>query len=112
MAVQVYKAATKYETFSYLPVMTADQVRRQIAYCISQGWNPSVEHTEKGTAATSNYWYMWKLPMFGETDVDTILAEADACHKAHPDNHVRLVGYDNYAQSKGAEMVVYRGKPV
>jgi ribulose-bisphosphate carboxylase small chain len=36
MAVQVYKAATKYETFSYLPVMTADQVRRQIAYCHQQ----------------------------------------------------------------------------
>jgi len=55
---------------------------------------------------------MWKLPMFGETDVDRILAEAEACHKAHPNNHVRLVGYDNFAQSKGAEMVVYRGKPV
>ena len=31
-----------------------------------------------------SYWYMWKLPMFGETDVDKILAEAEACHKAHP----------------------------
>ena len=55
---------------------------------------------------------MWKLPMFGETDVDTILKEAEACHAANPKNHVRLVGYDNYAQSKGAEMVVFRGKPV
>jgi ribulose-bisphosphate carboxylase small chain len=25
---------------------------------------------------------------------------------------VRLVGYDNFAQSKGAEMVVFRGKAV
>ena len=49
---------------------------------------------------------------FGETDVDKILAEAAACHRAHPNNHVRLVGFDNYAQSKGAEMVVYRGIPV
>jgi ribulose-bisphosphate carboxylase small chain len=55
---------------------------------------------------------MWKLPMFGETDVDAILAEVEACHKAHPNNHVRLVGFDNYAQSKGAEMVIYRGKAV
>ena len=52
------------------------------------------------------------LPMFGETDVDTILAEAAACHAAHPNNHVRLIGFDNYAQSKGTEMVIYRGKPV
>jgi ribulose-bisphosphate carboxylase small chain len=48
--------------------------------------------------------------MFGETDVDRILAEAEACHKAHPTHHVRLVGYDNFKQSQGACMVVYRGK--
>ena len=47
--------------------------------------------------------------MFGETDVDRIIAEAAACHRAHPDNHVRLIGFDNYAQSKGTEMVIYRG---
>ena len=41
--------------------------------------------------------------------MDKILAEAEACHKAHPKNHVRLIGYDNYAQSQGAAMVVYRG---
>jgi ribulose-bisphosphate carboxylase small chain len=55
---------------------------------------------------------MWKLPMFGESDVDAILAEVDACHAAHPNNHVRLVGFDNFSQSKGTEMVIYRGKAV
>jgi ribulose-bisphosphate carboxylase small chain len=55
---------------------------------------------------------MWKLPMFGETDVDAILAELKACHEANPDNHVRLLGYDNFTQSQGANMVVYRGTPV
>lgn len=108
MAVQVYKAGTKYETFSYLPTMTADQVRRQIDYCISQGWNPSVEHTEKGTAATSNYWYMWKLPFFGETSVEKVLAEIEACHRANPGQIVRLVGYDNYTQSLGTAFIVHR----
>ena len=52
---------------------------------------------------------MWNLPMFGETVVDTILAEAAACHQAHPTHHVRLVGYDNYAQSQGTSMVIHRG---
>ena len=47
--------------------------------------------------------------MFGETDVDRILAEAEACHKAHPKNHVRLIGYDNFAQSQGTSMVIFRG---
>jgi ribulose-bisphosphate carboxylase small chain len=55
---------------------------------------------------------MWKLPLFGETDVDAILAEVEACHKAHPDNHIRLLGFDNFAQSAGAAMVIYRGKTV
>jgi ribulose-bisphosphate carboxylase small chain len=55
---------------------------------------------------------MWKLPMFGETDVDRILAELEACHKANPDHHVRLIGYDNFKQTQGLSMVVYRGKAV
>ena len=41
-----------------------------------------------------------------------ILAELAACHAAHPDNHVRLLGFDNYAQSAGTAMVIYRGTSV
>jgi len=104
-------SSRKFETFSYLPKMSPEQIRQQVEYIVSKGWNPAVEHTEPQNA-TGSYWYMWKLPMFGESDVDTILAEVDACHQAHPKNHVRLVGFDNYAQSKGAEMVVYRGEAV
>lgn len=107
MAVQVYKAARKYETFSYLPAMTADQIRRQIAYCISQGWNPAIEHTEKNNTM-SNYWYMWKLPLFGEQSVDAVLTEIEACHREYPDQLVRFLAYDNYAQSQGMAFVVYR----
>ena len=101
----------KFETFSYLPTMDDAQIRKQIEYIVSKGWNPGIEHTEPQNAG-SNYWYMWKLPLFGETDVDAILAECEACHKAHPENHVRLLGFDNYAQSAGAAMVIYHGKAV
>jgi ribulose-bisphosphate carboxylase small chain len=101
-------ASRKFETFSYLPAMNADQIRQQVEYIVKKGWNPAVEHTEPENAFGS-YWYMWKLPMFGESDVDIILAEVDACHAAHPANHVRLVGFDNFSQSKGTEMVIYRG---
>ena len=104
-------ASRKFETFSYLPAMNAEQIRQQVEYIVKKGWNPAVEHTEPENAFGS-YWYMWKLPMFGETDVDVILTEVDACHAAHPDNHVRLVGFDNFSQSKGTEMVIYRGKSV
>ena len=104
-------ASRKFETLSYLPALTAEQIRQQVAYIVSKGWNPAVEHTEPENAF-GNYWYMWKLPMFGETDVDTILNEAEACHKANPHNHVRIVGYDNFKQSQGTSLVVYRGKTV
>ena len=99
----------KFETFSYLPPMTAAQIRKQVEFIVKKGWNPAIEHSEPEHSAL-DYWYMWKLPMFGETDVDRILAEADACHKAHPGHHVRLVGYDNFKQSQGAAMVIFRGK--
>jgi len=101
----------KFETFSYLPEMSDDNIKKQVEYIVSKGWNPAIEHTEPENAF-DHYWYMWKLPMFGETNADTVIAEADACHKAHPNNHIRLVGFDNFKQSKGAEMVVFRGKAV
>jgi len=104
-------SSRKFETFSYLPEMSEEQIRQQVGYIVAKGWNPAIEHVEPENAF-DHYWYMWKLPMFGETDIDRILAEVDACHKAHPNNHVRLVGYDNYKQTKGAEMVVVRGTPV
>ena len=101
-------ASRKFETFSYLPEMDKANIEKQVAYIVSKGWNPAIEHTETENSR-DNYWYMWKLPMFGETDVKKILAEADACHKAHPAHHVRLVGYDNFKQSQGASMVIFRG---
>ena len=104
-------ASRKFETFSYLPAMADKDIKKQVEYLISKGWNPDIEHTEPEYVMDS-YWYMWKLPMFGETDVERVLAEAAACHKANPNNHVRLIGYNNFNQSQGTAMVIYRGKTV
>ena len=68
----------KFETFSYLPTLSKAQIRAQVAYIAARGWNPAIEYTEPQHAGGA-YWYMWKLPMFGETDIDRILAEAEAC---------------------------------
>ncbi len=107
--IQPYKPTERrYETFSYLPPMTPDKVRKQIQYLISQGWTPAIEHTEP-EKAFSHYWYLWKLPFFGETSVERIMAELEACHRANPGHLVRLLGYDNYAQSQGVSFTVFRG---
>jgi ribulose-bisphosphate carboxylase small chain len=100
-------ASKRFEAFSYLPPMDAAQVRKQVNFAVSKGWNCAVEHVEPERAG-DYYWYMWKLPMFGEGDVDTIMREAEACHRANPNHHVRVIGYDNKAQSQGMSLVVYR----
>ncbi|MEW6611818.1 MAG: ribulose bisphosphate carboxylase small subunit [Pseudomonadota bacterium] len=106
--VQDYKQQTQYETFSYLPMLSSDEVRKQIQFIVSQGWNPAVEHVEP-ERSFNHYWYMWKLPMFGEQNVDRILAELEACRREYPNHLIRLIGYDNYSQSQGLAFVVYRG---
>lgn len=95
------------ETFSYLPPMTPERIRQQIAYIIQREWNPAIEHTEP-EKSFSNFWYLWKLPYFGERSVERIQAELEACHRANPGHHVRLVGYDNFVQSQGTAFIVYR----
>ncbi len=96
------------ETFSYLPPMTPERLRQQIAYIIRSGWNPAIEHTEPEKFA-SNFWYLWELPLFGEQSVDKVMAELDSCHRANPGHHVRLLGYDNYMQSQGTSFIVHHG---
>jgi ribulose-bisphosphate carboxylase small chain len=97
----------RFEAFSYLPPMEASQIRKQVEYAVSKGWNCAIEHVEPENTGDS-YWYMWKLPMFGDKDVDRIMREAEACHRANPGNHVRVIGYDNKAQSQGMSLVIYR----
>lgn len=97
----------KMGTFSYIPELTPDELRKQLEYIVNQGWSPAIEHTEPENAS-ANYWYMWKLPMFGETETDTVLAEVTLCRKANPDNHIRVVGYDRYKQTQGTAFMVHR----
>ncbi|TAK46142.1 MAG: ribulose bisphosphate carboxylase small subunit [Betaproteobacteria bacterium] len=104
-------ASRKFGTFSYLPPMSAEAIRAQVEYIVRRGWSPAIEHTEPGNAGSS-YWYLWKLPLFGEMRAEQVLAEAAACHKAHPGNHVRLLGYDKQRQTQGTAMVIYHGKAV
>jgi ribulose-bisphosphate carboxylase small chain len=95
------------ETFSYLPPMTPQRLRAQISYLIGQGWSPAIEHTEP-EKSFSNFWYLWKLPLFGEKNVERVLSELEACHRAHPGQHVRLIAYDNFSQSQGTAFIVFR----
>ena len=103
-----FQTAQTLETFGFLPRFSQDEVYDQIEYLIRQGWTPSIEHEHPSQCANS-YWTMWRLPMFGEKDLNTIAGELEACRRAYPDHHVRLIGYDAYTQSQGLCFVVYEG---
>ena len=95
-------------TFSYLPPLTVEQVERQVAYALARGWTWSVEHVEPARAST-DYWYLWRLPFFGASTTAEVMAEVDACRRARPHDHVRLVAYDARRQTRGLVFAVQRG---
>ena len=97
------------ETFGFLPKMDQAEIQAQIAYILANGWAPAIEH-EHPSKAFDQYWTMWKLPFFGETDMGNVLAELEECHRSFPDHHVRLTGYDSYTQSQGSCFVVFEGR--
>ena len=98
----------KLGTFSYLNPMNSKRLRKQIDYMVSKNWDAALEHVEP-ERSNENYWYLWKLPLFGERNVGVILDEVEACKTANPGHHIRLIGYDKLNQTQGASMVVYRG---
>ncbi|MGB5298525.1 MAG: ribulose bisphosphate carboxylase small subunit [Thiogranum sp.] len=104
-----FQTAQTLETFGFLPKLTQQEVYDQIEYLIANGWTPAIEH-EHPSGSANHYWTMWKLPFFGEQDLNAVVAELDACHRAYPDHHVRLIGYDNYTQSQGVCFVVHEGR--
>ena len=82
-----------------------DELRQKIEHLVRQEWTPVVEYIES-ERASEHYWNMWKLPMFGQRDVDRILREISVCRAAHPNHMVRVIGYDNSRRGLGARIVV------
>jgi ribulose-bisphosphate carboxylase small chain len=124
---QVWKATDNkfFETFSFLPPLSNDEITKQVAYIINNGWTPCLEFAEASQAyvASQNserfgnvncgyqdnrYWTLWKLPMFGCQSGDQVLAEMNACTKAFPDAYIRLVAFDAVRQVQTCGFLVHR----
>jgi ribulose-bisphosphate carboxylase small chain len=104
-----FQTAQTLETFGFLPKLTAEEIQEQIAYILANGWAPAIEHEHPGQAF-NHYWTMWKLPFFGETNLQSVLDELEACRRAYPDHHIKLLGYDSYSQTQGHSFVVFEGR--
>jgi ribulose-bisphosphate carboxylase small chain len=114
-----------FETFSFLPPLSNDEIVKQVNYIVSNGWSPCLEFAEASQAYVDSYssirfgnvscgyqdnryWTMWKLPMFGCTDGSQVISEMQACTKAFPSAYIRLVAFDSVRQVQTCGFLVHR----
>jgi len=79
-------------TFSFLPDLTDEQIRRQVAYALGCGWSISLEHTDDPHPRNA-YWEMFGLPMFEPEANDVLDALFDA-RKQFPNEYLKINAYD------------------
>merc|ERR550514_43680 len=106
----------KYETLSYLPQLTADDIRKQIDYMIRNSWTPCLEISDDGDVYLNTrmgpgyydnrYWSLYKLPMFGCTDSLEVVREIESCKREFPNCKVRVVGFDARRQVQTIGFIV------
>ncbi len=80
-------------TFSFLPPLTDDEIRSQVAYCLDNNWPINIEFTDD-PHPRNTYWDMWGLPMFDVNDPAGVMYEVNECRKAYPGHYIRVSAYD------------------
>ncbi|KAH7846379.1 hypothetical protein Vadar_013296 [Vaccinium darrowii] len=109
----------KFETLSYLPPLTKEQLSKEVDYLIRKGWVPCLEfetekpfiyreHASSPGYYDGRYWTMWKLPMFGCTDSSQVLKEVDECVKEYKNAFVRIIGFDNVRQVQCISFIAHK----
>jgi len=83
----------RHGAFSYLPPLTDEDIKKQVAYALENGWAVNIEFTND-PHPRNVYWEMWKLPFFDAKDGETILTELKACRKANPSAYIRVNAFD------------------
>jgi ribulose-bisphosphate carboxylase small chain len=97
----------RYETLSYLPPLTDQQIAKQIQYMLDQGFIPAVEF-QKDPQPNDHHWTLWKLPFFGGASAQEILGEVRECKSQFSDCYVRVIGFDNIKQCQTMSFIVYK----
>ncbi len=111
----------KFETLSYLPDLTEQELAKEIDYLLRSKWVPCLEfELEKGWVYREHhrspgyydgrYWTMWKLPMFGCTEASQVLVELAEAKKAYPNSFIRIIGFDNVRQVQCISFIASKPK--
>ncbi len=97
----------RYETLSYLPPLTDQQIAKQIQYMLDQGYIPAVEF-EKEPSPGDHLWTLWKLPLFRANSAQEVLAEVRECRTEYSDSYIRVIGFDNIKQCQTMSFIVHK----
>jgi len=87
--------------FSFLPDLTDDEIRLQIAYGLNKGYAWSVEYTDD-PHPRNTYWEMFGMPMFDLKDAAGVMMELASCRKTFPSHYIRLMAFDS---TRGVESI-------
>ena len=83
-------------TFSFLPDLTEEQIRAQVAYAMKNGWAVNIEYTDD-PHPRNTYWELWGLPMFDLKDPAGVLHEIAECRKVFGSCYIRVSAFDSTA---------------
>lgn len=97
----------RYETLSYLPPLTDQQIVKQIEYMLEQGYIPGVEF-EENPGPELHHWTLWKLPLFNAKTAQEVLNEVRECRSEYSHCYIRVVGFDNLRQCQTVSFIVYK----
>jgi len=106
----------KYETLSYLPIMTNDDILQQIEFMMKNKWTPCLEiagdgdvylNTAMGPGYYDNrYWSLYKLPMFGCSSASEVIDAIESCKRDFPQAKIRVIAFDSQKQVQTAGFIV------
>ncbi|MFB6277623.1 MAG: ribulose bisphosphate carboxylase small subunit [Halothece sp.] len=96
-----------YETLSYLPPLTDQQISKQIQYMLDQGFIPAVEF-EESPNPQDHHWTLWKLPLFNAQSPQDVLNEVRECRSEYSNSYIRVIGFDNIRQCQMISFIVYK----
>ncbi len=88
-------------SFSFLPDLTEEEIRKQIDYCLGKGWAVGIEYTDD-PHPRNTYWEMFGPPVFDQRDAAPILVQLTECRRAFPNHYVKLSAFDS---TRGRETV-------
>ena len=76
-------------SFSLLPDLTDEQIKKQVEYAIKRGFSVGIEYTDDPHPRNA-YWDMWGLPLFDIKDSTTVMYELAECRKANTNYYIKI----------------------